>query len=75
MANDEVSCKRCRFWEFPLPQFAERTGMCRRYPPNIFFDGPYTSYHWPNTRFNDWCGEFETSKTNYDDKTLEGKNR
>ena len=79
MANDDASCKRCRFWEFPLRFSVEHMGTCRRFPPTISVSthasGRPGEAFWPETRDTDWCGEFSRSKINYDERTLTGKDR
>jgi len=68
-------CAKCRFWECyenplwnkeisiildkPIPDY---NGSCRRHSPRIIENndvGEDNTAFWPETRYRDWCGDFE----------------
>lgn len=56
------SCDACRFWQ---EETEGEYGLCRRLSPRWHpMDGRSESFdaHWPETRPEDWCGEYEPPK-------------
>lgn len=56
-------CHECAFWK----QLDDLGGQCRRYAPQpktseSSDDEPYSQVWWPQTTFDDWCGEFQQRK-------------
>jgi len=49
------TCKTCKYWK--KHEQKDDIGLCHRYPPHIPVGDSPVEYH-PNTRDNDWCGEF-----------------
>ncbi len=55
--NITRTCQNCRFWDLASAEKVDGviTGICRRNPPIVFDDD---ISHFPDSRANDWCGEF-----------------
>jgi len=46
-------CETCRYWD-------SVKGLCRRRAPVVRPSEKFSeSGHWPETRSDDWCGEYE----------------
>ena len=64
-----MECKDCKFYE---PSIGGKLGWCKRFPPvfnSVNFqntdhdlDSPMYSWQFPRIQFNNWCGEFQTSR-------------
>lgn len=54
----ERRCDQCRFWaREEMPEgFDSSRGECRRREPSINI---YGTVQWPETREEQWCGEFQ----------------
>jgi hypothetical protein len=65
-----VTCDKCRFWDCYADTKANEFGFgyCHRHAPvacigkDVFGDSE--NIVWPQTRDNDWCGEFESDDGN-----------
>jgi len=53
-----MKCEDCKFWSVEL---LAKWGYCKRFPPRAS-DGE-TDSEWPDTDYNDWCGEFQQKET------------
>lgn len=70
----EHECGNCRF--FQINEYEKGTGICRRYPPNIFvhykdsetvdlargWEEPlsFCCFNQPSVQDNFWCGEYQS---------------
>lgn len=63
-----MSCNECKYWSSFKGKKEE--GQCRKYTPDVIpnvsgfplFFGTCNETVWPETAFDDWCGEFEPLK-------------
>lgn len=54
-------CSKCSFWKSPQVDDLElnEPGECRKNPPTVVPAGEWSSVSkWPETKSDDWCGEF-----------------
>lgn len=65
-----MTCETCRYWGFPREVDHVEHGNCRRHAPLPQFNHstPYqldTRPIWPQTMFDDWCGEYAAKEANH----------
>jgi hypothetical protein len=53
MIPKEETCVNCKFY---------REEECRRYPPQLYFDGQYDCRAFPIVSKNFWCGEYKEAE-------------
>jgi hypothetical protein len=54
-------CETCRFWV--EDQEDEEIGCCHRYPPRVVIRrGDCPDSLWPETDYDDWCGEHQPAE-------------
>jgi len=58
IALGERLCENCRFFDGTVPDL----GFCHRHAPRVGVAD--TLFCWPTVQFDDWCGDFQTSKEN-----------
>ncbi len=70
----EQRCENCRFWK-RLPKDEEEPGLgdCKRHAPRpiialsgLRMDECLSEIYWPETREEDWCGEWQAITTQSD---------
>ena len=63
-----MSCSECKFWDDRKNEFGE----CRRYAPkaNVKSIGEDGGVLWPETHYDQWCGDFEGNQS-YQDEAYE----
>lgn len=53
-------CKDCRYWN---AGYRGDVGQCRLSPPTVIethhLNREYTETVWPETKENEWCGQYE----------------
>ena len=55
-------CMTCKYWvkEKEQVEGVPDLGKCKRYPPQVFSDSPFSQYElFPLTGEADWCGEWK----------------
>lgn len=57
----ERKCKNCEWWvtRTPMLEVDKHWGQCRKKSPSVGGTSERVYTAWPDTRENDFCGEFE----------------
>jgi hypothetical protein len=56
-----TKCAACKWWTLPV----EGVGDCVRHPPVVILNGDRDiESWWPETEYDDFCGEAEAGKVN-----------
>ena len=54
----DPSCATCRFMRAEVHDDGEPALTCHRYPAAVFVIADEPVRSWPDTKADDWCGEY-----------------
>lgn len=61
--SEKEQCSNCRFWrEYPKTLGFDGKGDCHKNAPVVAGTSESGYGCWPDTKSNDWCGEWEAKK-------------